>query len=100
MSEHPSAIPALELVWLVEATYVANAAEVRAPFRAAHLARVRELRHQGVIVEAGAYADASASLLMLRAKTEEEALDLARADTYWQNGVWVDLKARSFSRVP
>ena len=100
MSEHPSAIPTLEPVWLIEATYVANAAEVRAPFRAVHLARIRELRHLGVLVEAGAYADASASLLMLRAETEEEALDVARADTYWQNGVWVALKARAFSRVP
>ena len=91
--------PTFEPVWLVEATYVANAAEARAPFRPAHLTRLAELKGNGVVVEAGAYVDASASLLMLRAATEEEALDLCRADVYWQNGVWVGLKARAFARV-
>jgi hypothetical protein len=92
--------PTLEPVWLVEATYVANAAEARAPFRPAHLARLTELKGSGVVVEAGAYADASASLLMLRAATEDEALDLCKADVYWQNGIWVDIKARAFARLP
>jgi uncharacterized protein YciI len=100
MSGQASSIPTLEPVWLVEATYVANAAEARAPFRPAHLARITELKDRGVVVEAGAYADASASLFILRAVTEDEALDLCRADVYWQNGIWVDLKARAFARVP
>jgi uncharacterized protein YciI len=100
MSDLSPNVPTLEPVWLVEATYVENAAEARAPFRPAHLARLTELKTRGVVVEAGAYGDASASLLMLRATTEEEALELCRADVYWQNGVWVDLKARAFSRVP
>ncbi|MEX0666972.1 MAG: hypothetical protein WD313_01435 [Acidimicrobiia bacterium] len=46
-------VPTLEPVWLVEATYVANAAEARAPFRPAHLARITELKGRGVVVEAG-----------------------------------------------
>ena len=100
MSGQAFNIPTLEPVWLVEATYVANAAEARVPFRPTHLARMTELKASGVVLEAGAYADASASLLMLRAATEEEALDLCKADVYWQNGIWVDLKARAFARVP
>ena len=100
MSEQASTIPALEPVWLVEAKYVANAAEARAPFRAAHLARLAELKERGVVVEAGAYADLSASVVVLRAATEDEALDLCRADVYWQNGVWLELKARAFARIP
>jgi uncharacterized protein YciI len=100
MSVQSPNVPTLEPVYLVEATYVANAAEARAPFRPAHLARLTELKGSGVVVEAGAYADASASLLMFRAATENEALDLCRADVYWQNGIWVDLKARAFARLP
>lgn len=100
MSEQSSNIPTLEPVWLVEATYVANAAAARAPFRSAHLARLGELKATGIVVEAGAYADASASVLMVRAASEGDALDLCRADVYWQNGIWVDLKARAFARVP
>jgi hypothetical protein len=100
MSDQSPNVPTLEPVWLVEATYVANAAEARAPFRPAHLTRLEELKGSGVVLEAGAYADSSASLLMLRVATEEEALDLCRADVYWQNGIWVDLKARAFARLP
>ena len=100
MTAHDPTVPTLEPVWLVEAKYVANAAEARAPFRTAHLARLTELKDLGVVVEAGASADASASLLMLRAATEDEALELCRADVYWENEVWVDLKAGAFARVP
>ncbi len=63
MSEQASNLPTLEPVWLVEAVYVANAVEARAPFRSAHLARLLELKERGVVVEAGAYADVSASVL-------------------------------------
>ena len=100
MSAQGPNLPTLEPVWLVEAKYVANAAEARAPFRTAHLSRITELKDRGVVVEAGAYADASASLLMLRAATEDEALEVCKADVYWHNGVWVELKARAFARVP
>jgi uncharacterized protein len=100
MSAQSPTVPTLEPVWLVEAKYVANAAEARAPFRPAHLARLTELKDRGVVVEAGAYADASASLLMLRAATEDEAVELCKADVYWRNGIWVDLKARAFARLP
>lgn len=93
-------VPTLEPVWLVEASYVVNAIEARVPFRPTHLARITDLKNSGVMIEAGAYADVSASLFMLRAATEDEALDICRADVYWQNGIWVDLKARAFARVP
>ena len=89
----------LETVWLVQATYAPDAAETRAPFRARHLARVAELRTAGVIVEAGAYTDVSASILLIRASSEEEALEVCRQDVYMQNGVWVELRAKPFGRV-
>jgi len=101
MTEQPASTPpGLEPVWMVEATYVANAAEVRVPYRPDHLANLLELKESGVVLEAGAYADASASVLMLRAASEENAVEICRNDVYWQNGVWVELKARAFMRVP
>jgi uncharacterized protein YciI len=89
----------IELVWLVEATYAPDAAETRVPFRAEHIARLRELKRQGIVVEAGAYADVSATLVLLRAADEEAALELCREDVYLRNGVWVELRARPFGRV-
>jgi uncharacterized protein len=91
--------PAFETVWLVEATYAPDAAETRAPFRAEHLARMQRLRADGVVIEVGAYADMSASVAILRASSEEAALDVVRADVYLRNGVWVELRARALSRL-
>ena len=89
----------LETVWFVEATYAPDAAETRVPLRPRHLARVAELKAAGVIVEAGAFLDMSASVLLIRAGTEAEALEVCREDVYMQNGVWVELRAKPFGRV-
>jgi len=98
----PAATPAttpIELVWLVEATYAPDAAETRVPFRAEHIARLRELKRQGLVIEAGAFTDVSATLVLVRAADEEAALDICRDDVYLRNGVWVELRARPFGRV-
>lgn len=96
----PVAAPApIELVWLVEATYAPDAAETRVPFRAEHVARLQELKRQGIVVEAGAFADVSASLVFVRAADEDAALAVCRDDVYLRKGVWVELRARPFGRV-
>ena len=98
MSEPVPPAP-LEPVWLVEATYAPDAAETRVPFRAEHIARLRELKRQGTVIEAGAFTDVSATLILVRAADEEAALDICRDDVYLRNGVWVELRARPFGRV-
>jgi uncharacterized protein YciI len=98
MSEHPTA-GAIEPIWFVEATYAPDAAETRVPFRAQHLARLVELEDAGVVIEAGAFADVSASIILLRAADEVAALELCRDDVYMRNGVWVEIRARPFGRV-
>lgn len=89
----------IDPVWLIEATYAPDAAETRAPFRARHLARLAELMDAGVVIEAGAYTDVSATLMLVRAEDEAAALDIARADVYMANGIWVELRASRFGRV-
>jgi uncharacterized protein YciI len=91
--------PPIEPIWLVEATYAPDAAESRVPFRAEHLARLRELKRQRIVIEAGAFADVSASIILVRAADEQAALELCRDDVYLRNGVWVELRARAFGRV-
>lgn len=95
----PAAPAPIEPVWLVEATYAPDAAETRVPFRAEHLARLRAMKRDGIVVEAGAFADVSASVMVVRATDEQAALDLFRDDVYLRNGVWVELRARAFGRV-
>jgi uncharacterized protein YciI len=98
MSDIPTDIT-IEPTWLIEATYAPDAAETRGPFRARHLARIADLRDAGVIIEAGAFSDMSKSIIILRAANEAAALDIARADIYMANGVWVEVRARPFGRV-
>ncbi|HEY3164594.1 MAG TPA: YciI family protein [Candidatus Limnocylindrales bacterium] len=98
MSDPATPAP-IEPVWLVEATYAPDGAETRVPFRAEHLARLRDLIRQGIVVEAGAFADVSASIVIVRAADEAAALELCRDDVYLRNGVWVELRARAFGRV-
>ena len=89
----------IESVWLIEATYAPDGAVARLPFRARHLARLGELKDAGVVIEAGAFADVSATIMIIRAADEASALDIARGDIYMANGVWVEIRARPFGRA-
>ena len=82
MTDRQSSTPSdtIESVWLVEATCAPDATEARIPFRARHLARIAELKEAGVIIEAGAYLDVTASLILLRAADEGAALEIVRGD--------------------
>ncbi len=89
----------IEVVWHVEATYAPDGAESRAPFRAEHIARLQRMKAAGTLIEAGAFTDVSATVMIVRAVTEEEVLALARDDVYMRNGVWVEIRIRPFGRV-
>jgi hypothetical protein len=99
MPEAEPAAPTFESVWLVEATYAPNGAESRKPVRAEHLARLAELKRSGIIVEVGALADVSASIMIVRAASEAEAVELFRDDVYLRTGVWVEIRVRPFARL-
>ncbi|MBF8289334.1 MAG: hypothetical protein HW391_302 [Chloroflexi bacterium] len=86
-------------MWHVQATYAPDAAETRTPFRAEHIARMRALKAEGVVVEVGAFADVSATVAIVRVATEDEALELFRQDVYMRNGIWVEIRALPFGRV-
>lgn len=89
----------IEPVWLVEATYAPDAAETRAPFRGEHLSGVAERIASGRYIEAGALTDVSASILLVRADSEADAIAVVSDDVYLRNGVWVEIRARPFGRV-
>jgi len=90
---------AVESIFAIEATYAPDAAETRPAHRAEHLARIAALRDAGVVIEAGAFADLSTSLLLVRADDEATVRELAASDVYMRTGVWVDLRIRRFGRV-
>ena len=60
---------------------------------------MRERLADGTFLLAGAFTDVSSSVVVVRAASEEEALDLCRDDVYLRNGIWVELRARAFGVV-
>ena len=98
MSELPADV-AIEPVWLVEATYAPDGAETRAPFRAEHLAGAAARIRAGTYVMAGAHADVSASVFLVRAESAEAAMAIVGDDVYLRTGVWVEIRAAAFGRV-
>jgi len=99
MSANPAADVVLEPIYVIEATYAPDAAETRAPVRPQHLARLARLRDEGIVIEAGGFADVSKSLILVRVASEDEALAIARDDVYMKQGVWVEVRAKPFGRV-
>jgi uncharacterized protein YciI len=97
MTERPTAT--IEPLWLVEATYAPDGAESRVPFRAEHVAAAARRIQEGVYVEVGAFADVSASILLVRAESAAAAIALVGDDVYLRNGVWVELRASAFGRI-
>lgn len=95
----PAPAAPIEPVWHVQATYAPDAAETRVPFRAEHIARMQALKAAGVVTEVGAFLDVSATVAIVRAGSEAEAIELFRQDVYMRNGVWVEVRARPFGRV-
>jgi uncharacterized protein len=95
----PSPSATLEPIFVVEATYAPDAAESRVPFRAEHLAGIIARRREGRYIEAGAYADMTASMILVRAPDAAAAIALVSDDVYMRNGVWVEVRARAFGRV-
>jgi len=89
----------MEPIFVIEATYGPDAAELRPRHRPAHLARIASLRAAGVVLEAGGFLDMSGSLLLVRAADAESALAIASADVYMREGVWVEARVRPFARV-
>jgi len=90
---------AIEQIWVAECGYGPDVAERLAPVRSRHLARIAELKAAGVIVDAGAFADMSGSLILLRAPSEKAARAVLEADVYWQAGVWSGVRIRAFGHV-
>ena len=98
-SEVPDGV-IVETVYVVEISYATDAPTRRPAVRPEHLARIARLLAEGRMVEAGGFLDFTSALLMVRASSEAEALDLVRDDVYLRSGVWLDdARARPFGRV-
>ena len=58
-----------------------------------------DLVASGVITEVGAFLDVSSTVAIVRAASEDEAIEPFRQDVYMRNGVWKKIRARPFGPV-
>lgn len=91
--------PSAERIFVVVGRYASDAAARRGAVRSAHLARIAELAAGGIVLEAGAFADLSSSLILVRAADEATARALFADDVYLEAGVWTAVEVRPFDRV-
>ena len=89
----------VETIYVVEAIYGPNAEALRPFSRPEHLSHIGELLRAGRVIEAGGYLDFSSAVLLVRADSEADALDLFQDDVYIRTGVWTELRARAYGRV-
>ncbi|HEX6499107.1 MAG TPA: YciI family protein [Micromonosporaceae bacterium] len=82
--------------FLIRAEYCADAAQAREPYRDRHLEGVARLLASGTALVAGAMADLSASVLVVRADDAQAARALAESDVYWRNGVWTNIEVSEY----
>ncbi|GIW05641.1 MAG: hypothetical protein KatS3mg060_0446 [Dehalococcoidia bacterium] len=81
-------------------TYVPDIAEKRVPHRPAHLAYLEELRAQGKVVMAGAWADPlDGALIIYRAETRDEVDEMMDNDPYCRAGLWTGRTVREWNVV-
>jgi uncharacterized protein YciI len=85
--------------YVVEAAYAPDAADRREPFRPEHLDRIGKLSAEGALLVAGAFADMSASLLVLAVSSEDAVRAIVETDVYWRNGIWTGYTVRRLNRV-
>jgi uncharacterized protein len=89
----------IEAVWAAEGTYAPDAAERRPQFRNEHLSGIAELLRAGKLVAAGAFADMSGSLMLLRVADEAAAREIVESDVYFRGGIWSSYRIRPFGSV-
>ncbi|MEW6245254.1 MAG: YciI family protein [Nitrospirota bacterium] len=67
--------------------------------RSAHLAKLEPLNAQGRVILAGPLTDQTGSLIVIEAKSQEEAEQFAREDPYTVHGVFERVEVHPFLQI-
>jgi uncharacterized protein len=71
-------------------SYCDDVLEKRAPYRQAHLDRLRQLKEQNILVTIGPTKDLTKVFGVYDAPDEVAAKKLIEDDPYWKAGVWTE----------
>ena len=92
-------MPGIQTCFVIEARYVADAANKRQPFRDQHIERLTKLSEEGALIMAGAFEDLSASVLVVAVETQDAAEAIVKTDIYMKEGVWTGYTIRKLNKL-
>ena len=72
-------------------TYCDGALEKRAPYREEHLARLEDLKEQGVLVTLGPTEGSTHVFGIFESDSQTTVRTLLEQDVYWRHGIWTRL---------
>ena len=73
-------------------TYCANALEKRTPYREEHLAGLRRLKEEGVLITLGPTEGSTHVFGIFEADSQEQVETILHGDVYWRQGIWTALQ--------
>ena len=73
-------------------TYCENALEKRTPFRAEHLARLKNLKSQGLLITLGPTESSSHVFGIFESSSIEVLRNILEEDVYWKQGIWTAIE--------
>ena len=73
-------------------TYCDNALEKRTPFREEHLAELRHLKDQGVLLTLGPTEGSTHVFGLFEAENREDVEAPLKSNIYWREGIWTALE--------
>jgi uncharacterized protein len=77
-------------------SYCEDVLEKRAPYRQAHLDRLKTLKEAGMVVTIGPTQDLTQVFGVYEAADEAAARQLVEEDPYWQNGIWTEYNLKEW----
>ena len=73
-------------------TYCENALEKRTPIRAEHLARLKNLKSQGLLITLGPTESSSHVFGIFESSSIEVLRNILEEDVYWKQGIWTAIE--------
>ena len=73
-------------------TYCDNALEKRTPYRDEHLAGLRRLKQEGVLITLGPTEASTHVFGIFEAESQQQVEQILHDDVYWRQGIWTTLQ--------
>ncbi len=79
--------------------YCENALDKRSPFRDQHLARLSNLKQEGILITLGPTKCNRYVFGIFKASHVDDVIKLVQDDVYWKEGIWTSFKVYPWTQA-